>query len=230
MSDCALAGKPASAQAPRMPGDAALVIETSTPSGSMLLAGPDGVIASRSFSSDRSHNAILFGPLDELMKLPGAGEIGLVLVGSGPGSYSGTRVGIAAAQGVAIARGCPAVAVPSVLALECEAGCVIGDARRGSYWLAKIRERRLVSEPTLTDAAGLAEAVAGEPLVVSFEEASRFSLEAETRQMFPTAEGLWQAWLAADEETRAAWSAAPPQPMYLKPPHITAAKRPWLIR
>ncbi|MGC4013199.1 MAG: hypothetical protein QM755_01595 [Luteolibacter sp.] len=69
-------------------------------------------MAEREFCSDRSHNAVLLGPLGELMAGLSPEDIGLVLVGSGPGSYSGTRVGIAAAQGVALAAGCPVVAVP----------------------------------------------------------------------------------------------------------------------
>src|SRR5690606_20569885 len=94
----------------------------------------------------------------------------------------------------------------------------------------------LESEPSLTDADGLQEAVsaaaaAGQP-VVSFEDPARFPLPPEIleriRLGFPTATLLWRAWTSTDEGTRARWSAEPPQPMYLKPPHITPAKRSWL--
>ena len=94
-----------------------LILETSTPNASLATTEPGGRIEQREFTSDRSHNAVLFSPLKELLDTRETLEIGLVLVGSGPGSYSGTRVGIAAAQGVAIACGCPAVAVPSILAV-----------------------------------------------------------------------------------------------------------------
>ena len=165
----------------------------------------------------------------------------MVLVGSGPGSYSGTRVGIAAAQGTAIAAGCPAVAVPSLLAVpsaENGAAClVIGDARRGSFWTAGVEGFQMVSAPELTDAEGMvgkvSEAIASGWPVVSFEDPARFPLAAEllasVRQEFPDAWRLWQAWLKNPEEIKAAWMSAPPQPIYLKPPHITAAKRSWLI-
>jgi tRNA A37 threonylcarbamoyladenosine modification protein TsaB len=165
----------------------------------------------------------------------------MVLVGSGPGSYSGTRVGIAAAQGVAIAMGCPAVAVPSVLAVPSVAEGVrclaIGDARRGSFWHASINGFDLPEPPTLSDAAELmsvvAEAVADGCAVFSFEEPSRFPLGSELvnqiQQEFPDASRLWQAWLASSEETRRVWTATIPQPLYLKPPHITPSKRPPLV-
>jgi tRNA threonylcarbamoyladenosine biosynthesis protein TsaB len=168
--------------------------------------------------------------------------IGLVLVGSGPGSYSGTRVGIAAAQGVAIALGCPAVAVPSVLAVHSAgngAACLaIGDARRGSYWTVTMENFRLGGAPQLCDAEKLAEAIANAAAndvpVVSFEDPARFPLPAElaaiVRLEFPGAERLWHAWQGADEETRRSWAAEIPQPLYLKPPHITPAKRPWLVK
>jgi len=225
-----------------MPSVITLAIETSTPQASMLLAVGGGILEERRFSSDRSHNAVLFGPLNELLEMPAAAGLARVLVGSGPGSYSGTRVGIAAAQGVAIVRKCPAIAVPSVLAVpsaESPAGClVVGDARRGAYWTSRVSGRKLLGEPLLTDAEGLAaaaDAALGEgAALVSFEEIGRFPLggaaAAAIRQEFPTAAGLFHAWRLAGDETRAAWSAEIPQPMYLKPPHITAAKRPWLIR
>ena len=225
-----------------MPATFTLVLETSTPHGSLAGIGADGRLEQREFTSDRSHNAVLFSPLKELLDARDEGEIGLVLVGSGPGSYSGTRVGIAAAQGVAIAAGCPAVSVPSILAVASAASgaaCVaIGDARRGSYWTARMEHSRLLAEPELTDAGGLAaivlESVAAGIPVISFEDPARFPLPQEllskVRLEFPNAERLWQAWELTDPATRDRWTQATPQPIYLKPPHITPAKRPWLVQ
>ena len=225
-----------------MHGTFTLVLETSTPHASLATIEPDGRLEQREFTSDRSHNAVLFSPLKELLDAREAGEIGLVLVGSGPGSYSGTRVGIAAAQGVAIASGCPAVAVPSILAVasaEGGAACVaIGDARRGSFWTARMEHSRLLAEPELTDAGGLAAIVlesvtAGIP-IFTFEDPARFPLPPEllgqVRLEFPNAERLWRAWELTDPQTRDQWTRETPQPIYLKPPHITPAKRPWLVQ
>lgn len=225
-----------------MSGAFALVFETSTPRASLALADPNGVQKELGFCSDRNHNAMLFEPLSELMEEAGRREIGLVLVGSGPGSYSGTRVGIAAAQGVAIALGCPAVAVPSILAVPSAEGgapCLaIGDARRGSYWTARVENSRLLSEPALCDASGLqawvSQALADGIPVFSFEEPGRFPLPEELTARvvleFPDAARLWKAWTATDDEVRQAWSMSIPQPLYLKPPHITPSKRPPLLR
>ncbi|MEO7101286.1 MAG: tRNA (adenosine(37)-N6)-threonylcarbamoyltransferase complex dimerization subunit type 1 TsaB [Luteolibacter sp.] len=219
-----------------------LVLETSTPHASLATVLPDGHLELREFSSDRSHNAVLFSPLKEVLDARGGLEIGLVIVGSGPGSYSGTRVGIAAAQGVAIASSCPAVALPSILAVPSAEGgapCLaIGDARRGSFWTAKVENFHMLAEPELTDAAGLEEIIRNSVTegvsVFSFEDPKRFplpdELASQVKLEFPNAARLWDAWLAADDETRTKWAAAIPQPMYLKPPHITPAKRSWLVQ
>ena len=225
-----------------VPAPLTLVLETSTPHASLGLADNVGGFSGSGFQSDRNHNALLFGPLAELLEGKDPAEIGLVLVGSGPGSYSGTRVGIAAAQGVAMVAGCRTVAVPSILAVpsveedpgrECLA---IGDARRGAYWAAWVNGAGMAEDPSLTDHAGLLEfletAVARQCPVVSLEPPDRFKLpdgfSGCVRVEIPTAGGLWRAWQRAADATREAWSAVPPQPIYLKPPHITAPKRPWL--
>lgn len=219
-----------------------LVLETSTPHASLATIEPDGRVKQREFTSDRSHNAVLFSPLQELLDARETPEIGLVLVGSGPGNYSGTRVGIAAAQGVAIASDCPAVSVPSILAVKSAdhgAACLaIGDARRGSFWTAQIENACLSDAPELTDADGL-EAIVSEALsrgisVFSFEDPKRFPLPAELLTQIqleiPDAGRLWKIWQATPQATRERWLSEPPQPMYLKPPHITPAKRSWLVR
>ena len=225
-----------------MIGTLTLVFETSTPHGSLATITPDQSMLLREFTSDRSHNAGLFAPLDELLAAHNTAQIGLVLVGSGPGSYSGTRVGIAAAQGVAIASNCPAVVVPSILAVpsaEHGAACIaVGDARRGSYWTASIDHSHLTRAPELTDANGLAaivtQAIADGIPVVSFESPAQWPIGPELtsgiRQEFPNAKLLWEAWTAAPQAARDQWTQSPPQPIYLKPPHITPAKRSWLVR
>ncbi len=219
-----------------------LVLETSTPHASLARVAADGGLEVRGFCSDRNHNAMLFEPLQELLQADGRCEIGLVLVGSGPGSYSGTRVGIAAAQGIAMVNACPAVAVPSILAVPSAQGgapCLaIGDARRGSYWTAMMENHRLTDEPALCDAEQLAalvmSAVSNNIPVVSLEDAGRFPLPAESenfvRLEIPDAARLWRVWVESDEESRQRWAASIPQPMYLKPPHITPGKRASLVR
>lgn len=208
------------------------MLETSSPTASLLLAGPEGIRAERSFSSERSHNAVLFGPLSEVLAGISPAEIGLVLVGSGPGSYSGTRVGIAAAQGVALAASCPVVAVPSVIAAPSASEgriLVIGDARRGSYWTATVENGRLLSEPQLIDETGFRALQEHAGTLVSFEDPSRAAFPTERAISFelPTAALLWKAWSLATPDAREAWANLPPQPHYLRPPHITESKRGW---
>ncbi|MEI6177458.1 MAG: tRNA (adenosine(37)-N6)-threonylcarbamoyltransferase complex dimerization subunit type 1 TsaB [Verrucomicrobiota bacterium] len=225
-----------------MPPAFTLVLETSTPHASLALVGPDGFMEQREFCGDRNHNAMLFAPLQELLADHGRPLISLVLVGSGPGSYSGTRVGIAAAQGVAIAMGCPAVAVPSILAVSSAqdgAACLaLGDARRGSFWTAMMKNYSLTNPPALCDIAELTTLVSNATnagiAVVSFEEPARFPLSADLSEIvrleFPNAARLWNVWRRTNEETRLKWSAEIPQPLYLKPPHITPGKRQSLVR
>lgn len=198
-----------------------------------MLAGPDGVRAEREFCSDRSHNAVLFGPLGEVLSEVPLGEIGLVLVGSGPGSYSGTRVGIAAAQGVALATGCLVVAVPSILAAPSAAEgapCrVVGDARRGSFWISRVKNSGVALAPELTDEDGLRrflDEAAGEP-VVTFEAGAKngFPVDLDIARETPAARLLWEAWQKADAGERERWATEAPQPLYLRPPHITEAKK-----
>lgn len=205
-----------------------LIIETSTEAASVALAADGRVLVEKAFTSDRRHNALLFGPLAEIVEIGGR-SFDAVLVGSGPGSYSGTRVGIAAAQGAALVAGCKAVAVPSILAVpEALAGgkCLaVGDARRGSFWLAEIGEGRLLDGPTLTDAVGLDSAVKrAREGGVSVFSMDRFR-DREIPFSLPTANGLWQVWQNATPQDRAIWAGRAPQPIYLAPPHITASKK-----
>lgn len=217
-----------------------LIFETSTPHASIARLKMDGTAVIREFQSDRNHNAMLFRPLEELMRMEGP-PVDLVLVGSGPGSYSGTRVGIAAAQGVAIALGCPAMAVPSIVAVPSADGgakCLaIGDARRGAYWWAWVEDFQMHGDPTLGNAAELLDFVreaaeSGNP-VFAFEEPERFPLPSELigviKTEFPDALRLWHAWQSAGDDCRKQWSCQVPQPIYLKPPHITPGKRPSLL-
>jgi tRNA threonylcarbamoyladenosine biosynthesis protein TsaB len=134
-----------------------LAIETSTPRGSVAVVCDGKVCFEKSFTSERSHNAQLFAPLREALDAC-VGPLRAVVVGTGPASYTGVRIGIAAAQGVALSRNVPVCGLPSVGALKTsviqkepvEVGqpawprrsssyYFCGDARRGSFFVADVR-------------------------------------------------------------------------------------------
>jgi tRNA threonylcarbamoyl adenosine modification protein YeaZ len=81
-----------------------LAIDTSTAACSAALFDDDGArIAQRDEVIGRGHAERLVPMLDQLLAGRKADRI---LVGVGPGSFTGIRVGIAAAQGLAIGWGC----------------------------------------------------------------------------------------------------------------------------
>ena len=212
-----------------------LVIETCTPQGSLAVVADGDPVFSSSFHSDRSHNSALFTPLRAALAAA-PGPLAGVLVGCGPGSYSGTRVGIAAAQGVSIAHGIPVAGLSSLVAVPAvrrNTRCLaIGDARRGSAWTAEIHAGVQPDEPALCSWDELRAAVAA----VHAAGGTVFSLEPCTGHDFPEdlradvlveipdAARLAAAWRDLPDDQRAARAAQPPQPVYLRPPHVTQAK------
>ncbi len=212
-----------------------LALETSQPDASLCLAAADGGVLFRSsWRAERNHDAYLFPALQGALDArKAAGEaLDLVLVGAGPGSYGGVRVALAAAVGISVVMGARTVAVGSWDALADEAGadaCIISDARRGGWTF----RRPGGSIEVLTTDELLARREAGARLL-SIEPADKLAergVDVERGGLVPTAEALVRHWLSLSEEARARLAARPAEPIYVRPPHITAAKRkPWETR
>lgn len=88
-----------------------LAIESSTPRSSVALADQDGVIASAGLGIGQRHGEFLAPAIDFCLTHAGADveDVTGVAVGTGPGLYTGLRVGIAIAQSIAAARSLPMV-------------------------------------------------------------------------------------------------------------------------
>lgn len=201
-----------------------LALETTTPRASIALLRDGELLFADGYQSDRDHNSLLFDPLVAALDGLGGERLDEVVIGTGPGSYSGTRVGIAAAQGVALVHACPAVGLSSLLATGLREGIAIGDARRGSAWWARIGEG--LPQPELIAAGELAEMLGNEEPVFSLEDLARLELDDSftVERRTPNAEELGRAWLALPEGERDRLRQLPPQPVYLRPPHVTKAK------
>ena len=128
-----------------------LAIELSTPRGNIAVTRDGEVVFEQDFTSHRSHNSMLYAPLAAALEVAGA-DLEKIVIGTGPGSYTGVRISIAAAHGVALSRGVPVVGWPSITALSDAAEhLVIGDARRGKFYVATVRNGRLVDGVALHD-------------------------------------------------------------------------------
>jgi tRNA threonylcarbamoyl adenosine modification protein YeaZ len=124
-----------------------LAIDTSTPRGAVALLRDDKPLAEEAF--DRSQpEQNLFDVAARLLSANGLGpqDPGLLAVGLGPGSFTGIRVGIAAAKGLALPRTLPIKGASSFDALaltalpkmprDCPQMCVLCDARRDEICFA----------------------------------------------------------------------------------------------
>src|SRR4051812_22672270 len=126
-----------------------LALELSSAQGSIAWQETGAEPFSRSFPNDRKHSGLFFENLQGCLKRFGNPD--RIAVGSGPGSYAGSRIAIATATGLAAINHSELIGVPSPCAMETEAKqyVVIGDARRGSFYFAQVRERLCMDGPHL---------------------------------------------------------------------------------
>ncbi len=124
-----------------------LALETSTVRGSVALLRDDRPIDEQVFQrAEPKEN--LFRSVEKLLEQHQVGidQVDLVAVGVGPGSFTGIRAGLAAAQGLALPRSLPIKTANSFDALaltvaprippDCPQLCVVGDARREEIYYA----------------------------------------------------------------------------------------------
>ncbi len=200
-----------------------LAIETSTTVGSLAVRRGGRTIYAAEFSSQRTHNAVLFAPLAEALRL--APDVTQLLIGSGPGSYTGVRVGIAAAIGLSLARGLPLCGGSSLLGLAGTPATflILGDARRGLWHFTEICAEQLSAPPRLGTVSEVRAWAAASPLPcyaldATVAAATGFPLVQPSAEILATRAEGWppSQWAAAH--------ALALEPTYLSPPFITTPR------
>lgn len=201
-----------------------LALDLSTAGGVVSLCQDGQPLFEATFQSERSHNAQVFAPLAEaLTHAPGGGKT-IVVVGSGPGSYTGVRIAIAAAQGVGLSRGWPVIGWPSICTASLDAYSVLGDARRGMFYHARVENGHLVRPPLLVTSQQAAELVEQGASWVSFDSRSPAGFSG-LPLLRPSAGRLCQIVTGLTDQEVMDLSARPLEPFYLQEAFITTARK-----
>jgi tRNA threonylcarbamoyl adenosine modification protein YeaZ len=159
-----------------------LAIDTATSAITVALHDGDGVLAESRTLDARRHGEYLAPGIAQLFEQAGRkpAEVTAVVAGTGPGPFTGLRIGLVTARTFAFACGIPAFGVCSLDAMAHEAwlenaaelgqSCVVAtDARRKEvYWArydvtASGVERR--DEPMVAKAEAIADQVRGLPVI-----------------------------------------------------------------
>lgn len=126
-----------------------LAIDTSTTWGSLALYDRGEVLAEETWHLQRRHDEAVFAGVDRLLALAGLSLAGIdrIAVAVGPGSFTGVRIAIATAQGIARGSGAATVGVGTldVIAHPWSATgrrvCAVVPAGRGELCAAIYRPR-----------------------------------------------------------------------------------------
>jgi tRNA threonylcarbamoyladenosine biosynthesis protein TsaB len=144
-----------------------LTIETSTPTESIAVVDAGAVVHEERTEAGRGHAERLLAGVSALLERARLGlrDLDGIAVSIGPGRWSGLRVGLASAKGLAVATGLPLFPVPTLeaLALSARDGarlvCPMLDARRAEVYAALFR-LGAGRERLLDDTAGPPDALA----------------------------------------------------------------------
>jgi tRNA threonylcarbamoyladenosine biosynthesis protein TsaB len=198
-----------------------LALELSSACGSIALLAGDKIELDHEWANDRKNSGPFFEHLREVQKQFGKPDT--VIVGLGPGSYAGTRIAISAAIGLQAASNARLIGYPSICAISCDAPeyCVIGDARRNSFFYARICDRNLADEPTLMSEAELREKLAKLDKKMSIFTTEKLPQFERAELRYPAAKLLGHLATSAKRK----FAEPPLEPMYLREPHITIPKK-----
>jgi tRNA threonylcarbamoyladenosine biosynthesis protein TsaB len=146
-----------------------LSLDTTTKAASCAVARDGVVLNEEPIDPTRQLALQLPGALREILDLSAIAleEIDAFAVATGPGSFTGLRIGIATMQGLAFGRGKPLIGVSGLTALRAVASpAFLGsriatwvDAWRGDVYAALFEDGRQVGEPVVATPADLLDAM-----------------------------------------------------------------------
>jgi len=119
-----------------------LALDTTSASGGLVLLDGEQLLEVVPLDAPEGHAHILFGEIDNLLHRHGKSldEVACFAAASGPGSFTGVRIGLAAMKGLAEATGRPVAAVSTLKALawfgSARMRAVVLDARRSDVFTA----------------------------------------------------------------------------------------------
>lgn len=206
-----------------------LALDTATPAVTVALHDGTAVVASSSQVDARRHGELLLPAVDRVLAEAGTrlDAVTAVVVGTGPGPYTGLRVGLMTADTFGLALGVPVHGLCTLDALAYATDfdtpfVVATDARRKEvYWARYADSRTRVTEPAVDRPADIADEVAGLPAVgagaLLYPDTFASAHEPEHVSAGALA-SLAAERLAAGEELPA------PRPLYLRRPDAQVPK------
>jgi len=117
----------------------ALGLETSGQPGSVAVVNEHGVLAHCTYAQPNRHAELLLEQIETVLRAArcSKGDLARIAVGTGPGNFTGLRVGIALASGIGLGLRIQVVGVSSLASLAAAVQCpespvriVVRDARR----------------------------------------------------------------------------------------------------
>ncbi|MFA5539352.1 MAG: tRNA (adenosine(37)-N6)-threonylcarbamoyltransferase complex dimerization subunit type 1 TsaB [Gemmobacter sp.] len=136
-----------------------LAFDTSAAHCAAALLRPDGTVTDRVEPMDRGQAERLFPLLEQILAEAGIGWGNLAALGvcTGPGNFTGVRIAVSAARGLALSLGVPAVGVTLFEAVEAggeaPAALISLSAPRGLAYVQHFHDRRPDAPPRLIDPA-----------------------------------------------------------------------------
>ncbi|MGY9104985.1 MAG: tRNA (adenosine(37)-N6)-threonylcarbamoyltransferase complex dimerization subunit type 1 TsaB [Alphaproteobacteria bacterium] len=224
-----------------------LGLDTALGACSVALLDGDRVAGHAHEKMQRGHAEALAPMTETVMRESGISfsDLERLAVTTGPGTFTGQRVGLAFARAMALALKIPAIGVTTLEAMAAQAlsegnsdwALAISDARRGEVYLGA----RSASGETLIEASIMTQAVAvelvaqalssyGRNLVLAGTGAEHLQLMLESKdcKFRPAIVQQPDAIFVAQLGAVLATSEGPPKPLYLRAPDAKLPSRPRL--
>jgi tRNA threonylcarbamoyladenosine biosynthesis protein TsaB len=224
-----------------------LALDTTTRPGSCALMRDGRLLREEAGDASREQGERLPGDLAALLAVESLSlrQIDLLAVATGPGSFTGLRIGIATMQGLAMAIGTPLIGVSALDALahagarsQRSAGptrvATWIDAWRGEVFAAQYEDDREVVAPTVARPETLLTGLGEQPVLFTgdgafaYQRVIRAALDARARFTEPVAPALAGAVAALAASAFQAGKRPPPHavtPIYVRRSDVELAAK-----
>jgi tRNA threonylcarbamoyladenosine biosynthesis protein TsaB len=206
-----------------------LALDTAQPRCQCALALGDGTTLSETEDRQKGHAEVLIGQVDALLARAGLAyaDLARIAVTTGPGSFTGLRVGLSAARAFGLSLDIPVVGVPTMLAMslsipEKTAARILIDARRGEMYRQDFAgpgqpagDATILPIEAALEGLEPGDAVLGTGAPLACETRDTTDLEAH---LAPEARGFVDIAALACFAQTADPAAFPPEPFYLRAP------------